>query len=100
MQITISGRHMDVNEGRRTYATDKAEKLSKYYDRLMSVDVVFDVEAGKPNVEIIARADHHTSFVAKHQDSDPYATLDHVVKELESQLRKHKEKFRNRKHPG
>ena len=100
MEIKVSARHMDVPEAVRTHVREKAEKLDRYYDRLMSVDVIMDVQGDRQIVEMIARADHHTQFVAKHEDADLYATIDHVAKEMEAQLRKHKEKFRNRKHPG
>lgn len=100
MDIKVSARHMDVSEAVRSHVREKAEKLDRYYDRLMSVDVIMDVQGDRQIVEMIARADHHVQFVAKHEDSDLYATIDHVTRELEAQLRKHKEKHRNRKHPG
>ena len=100
MRITVSGRHAELEDSVRRYASDKAEKLNRFYDRLLSVDVVFDHQAGRYSVEMIARADHHVNFVAKYEDADPYKSVDFVSKELESQLRRHKEKFRNRKHLG
>ena len=99
MDIKVSSRHTDVPEAVRSYVREKAEKLDRYYDRLMSVDVVMDVQGDRQIVEMIARADHKLQFVAKHEDAELYATIDHVAKELEAQLRKHKEKHRNRKHP-
>ncbi len=100
MQITVSGRHFEVTDALKAYVTEKAEKLERYYDRVQHVEVVFDEEAGSPIVEIIARADHHATFVAKHDDHDAYASVDQVIKELGRQLTRHKEKFRNRKHSG
>jgi putative sigma-54 modulation protein len=100
MQIKVSGRHAELEDSVRSYASEKAEKLSRFYDRLLSVDVVFDHQAGRYSVEMIARADHHMNFVAKHEDPDPYKSVDFVAKEVEGQLRRHKEKFRNRKHLG
>lgn len=98
MRITVSGRHTEVDEALKAHTTEKTEKLTRYYDRLLSVDVIFDEQAGTHVVEMIARADHHATFIAKHDDHDPYATVDQVVKEIERQLTRHKEKFRNRKH--
>jgi ribosomal subunit interface protein len=100
MGITIKSRHTDLTDAVRAYATSKAERFSRFYDRLMSVDMVFDEQAGGHSVEIIARADHHVQFIARHADGDPYKCVDAAAKELESQLRRHKEKFRNRKHVG
>lgn len=99
MQITVSGRHFDVSERLRNYTVEKAGRLERFYDRAQSADVVFDKEALKHRCEIIVKADHHMTFVAKESHEDPYAALDATVKDLERQLNKHKEKFRNRKHP-
>ena len=98
MRITVSGRHTDLGAALKQYASEKAEKLSHFYDRLLSVEVVFDQQAGRYSVEIIATADHHVNFIARYADADAYKSVDAAAKELEGQLRRHKEKFRNRKH--
>lgn len=98
MNITVSGRHVDVPPPLKTYAEEKCGKLERFYDRVQTVEIVFDMEAGKNRCEVIARADHHTTFVAKESHDDAYASLDAAVRDLERQLTRHKEKHRNRKH--
>lgn len=100
MRITVTGRHTDLPDGFKSYVQEKAEKLDRYYDRLHSVEIVVDQEAGNQFVEIIASGDHHNTFVAKEKHADAYAAADQALKELEGQLRRHKEKHRNRKHLG
>jgi putative sigma-54 modulation protein len=99
MQIKVSARHTDLSDSLRSYAEEKANKLSRFYDRLMSVDVVFDLDAGQHRCELIAKADHHNTFVAREESQDAHASLDAAVKDVERQLTRHKERFRNRKHP-
>ncbi len=99
MRITVSGRHTEVPDRLKVYAEEKAAKLERFYDRVQTVEVVFGQEASHHLCEIIAKADHHTTFVAKEKHADAYASLDASVKDLERQLSRHKEKFRNRKHP-
>jgi len=98
MRITVSGRRSDISKKLKDYANLKALKLGRYYDRVQSCDVVFDIEATRHRCEIIAKADHHATFVAREDHEDPYASLDAAVKDLERQLTRHKERFRNRKH--
>jgi len=98
LQVTVSRRRGEIDEALRSYASEKASKLQRYYDRVQSVDVVFDSEATRHRCEVIARADHHMTFVAKEEHPDAYASLDAAVRDLERQLNRHKEKFRNRKH--
>ncbi len=101
MIVTFSSRHMPVTEPLKTYATEKANKLNKYFDRISEIEVVVEHEDhdGSPmRVEMIVNADHH-KFVAHGSDADVYGCIDAVVNKLERQLTDHKERHRNRKHP-
>lgn len=103
MNVRVSSRHMDVTPALKTYAEEKADKLTKYYDRIQEVEVVIEPQKdnGKDSakVEIIVNAEHRNTFVANHTEGDAYACIDGCVHKLERQLSEHKKKFRNRKHP-
>ncbi len=96
MNVTIKARHMDVTDAIRDYAGSKAEKLPKYYDNLQSIEVILDMEAGQPSVEIVAQASRKSTFVAHHRDTDLYACIDQCVDKISQQLRRHKDKVRDR----
>lgn len=99
MVVTVSARHMDVTPSLKTFAESKAEKLTKYYDRIQEIEVVFD--AGKNDavtVEMIVNGEHRNMFIAKHHEGDAYACIDACVEKLERQLSEHKKLIRNRKH--
>jgi len=98
--VTISSRHMDVSTALKEYAQRKSEKLHKYYDRIQEIEVVLDRNKDATKVEIIVNAEHRNMFVATHEGKDAYAGLDACIDKLERQLTEHKNKFRNRKHPG
>ena len=98
MRIKVSGRHMDVSDALKDYINEKAGKLDRFYDRIQSVEVIFDQEGPKLNCELIATADHHQTFVAKEAHADAFACLDAAIKDVERQVTRHKERFRNRKH--
>ena len=97
MIVTVSSRHMDVSPPLKTYAEEKANKLTKYYDRIQEIEVVFDAQKDSTRVEIIVNAEHKNMFIA-HQEGDAYASVDECVHKLERQLSDHKKKVRNRKH--
>lgn len=99
MIVTISGRHMEVTPALKQYADQKANKLSKYYDRIQEIEVVMDASKDSTRVEMIVNAEHNAMFIAHHDEGDAYACIDGCVDKLERQLTDHKEKFRNRKHP-
>ncbi len=100
MIVTVSSRHMDVTDPLKAYATQKAGKLSKYYDRIQEIEVIFDNKKESIQVEMIVNAEHRNLFVAHHDDGDAYACVDGCIHKLERQLSEHKKKYRNRKHPS
>jgi len=97
--VTVIGRHMEVTEALKTYAEQKANKLSKYYDLIQEIEVILDNTKDEVSVEMIVNAEHRNTFVAHHNDGDAYACIDGCSHKLERQITEHKKKFRNRKHP-
>lgn len=98
MQISITGRHVEVPQSVREYAEKKASKLLKFYDRIQAIEVIFEEEGVGLRVEMIVSADKRTSFVGHEVGEDANATIDLLVDKLERQITRHKKKLRNRKH--
>lgn len=97
--VVVSSRHMEVTPPLKSYAEQKAAKLTKYYDRIQEIEVVFDAGKDAMQVEMIVNAEHKNMFIARHTDGDAYACIDGCMDKLERQLTDHKKKIRNRKHP-
>ena len=102
MLFTITGKHTTITEAIRSYAEEKATKVSRYYDGVNQVEVVVDSSHGanKMNVEIIARGEHGVVFVATEAGESAYPCIDGALHKLEQQLRKKKAKERDDKHMG
>ncbi len=100
MTVIISSRHMEVSAPLKAYAEQKASKLTKYYDRIQEIEVIFDAN-GKDTmqIEVIVNAEHRNMFVARHDGNDAYACVDGCIEKLQRQLTDHKKEYRNRKHP-
>ena len=99
MDITISGRHMEITDAIRAYAEEKAAKLPKFYDLAQSIELVLDGGDGKlMRAEIIVVAEHKNRFVSHHESDDLYGCIDQAIHKVQMQLTAHKERFRNRKH--
>ena len=90
---------MDVTPALKSYAEQKAGKLTKYYDRIQEIEVVFDNGKDITRVEMIVNAEHKNTFIAHHDEADAYAGIDGCISKLERQLSEHKKRHRNRKHP-
>ena len=100
MIITVASRHMEVTAPLKAYAESKANKLTKYFDRIQEVEIVIDTSKDQASVEMIVNAEHNGKIVAHHNDGDAYACIDACVGKLERQLSELKKKLRNRKHPA
>lgn len=99
MQITVTGKHMDITESIRAYASEKAGKLSKFFDQIQSVEVVADKsKKHQYEIEMIVHVGHHDPFIAVVTGDNLYATIDQVQDKLERQLTDHKNKLKNHKH--
>ena len=98
MQVILSSRHMDVDPETREYFESKLRKLTRFYNRITSIETVLDKQGEAHIVEAIVHADHGLQFVASESGPDVYSALDLVLDKLERQLARHKERFRNRKH--
>ncbi len=99
MIVTVSFRHMDVTVPLKEYAEQKANKLTKYYDRISEIEVILDNETKQMRVEMIVSAEHNHRLIAHHSEADAYACIDACNDKLERQLSDFKKKTRNRKHP-
>jgi putative sigma-54 modulation protein len=99
MQITVTGRHMGVDDSLKEYCTEKAGRLPRLLDRVQSIEVVLDGKAGVHTAHIVVHTAGSEPFVATESHDDAYAAVDLLMDKIEEQLRRYKEKHRNRKHP-
>lgn len=98
MEITVSGRHIEITPAIRQYATDKVSKLPRYFNRVQQIAIVADKRDNHTfEVEIIVEAEGHDRFIAKTSGPDLYAGIDAAVDKIERQLTDFKDRVRNRK---
>lgn len=97
MQINVSTRHGHLSTASQEKITSKVEKLSRFFDRLTSIEVTVDLEHEEsPVVDLRVSAEHKHDFVATGRESTLSASLDSSINKLEQQLRKYKEKVQTR----
>ena len=65
VQINISTRPGSVSDATRAKITEKVEKLTRYFDRLLAIDVTIDLERrDQPLVDLKVSAERKHDFVA------------------------------------
>ncbi len=96
MQCSFTFRHMDSDEEIKNYAREKLQRLEKYVDAPMDVQVVCTQEKHRHRVEVLLRADG-LSVAGEEETVDFLSAIDAVVDNLERQLKKQKKKFKQYK---
>jgi putative sigma-54 modulation protein len=99
VNILVKSPHMAVTETIRQQVEGKVAKLPRFYDSVQTVEVTLNQEAEKSSVEIVVTAKRRATFVARHRDDDMYAALDQCLHKITEQLRRHKDKVRDRQGP-
>ncbi len=70
MQIEISTRHGGLVPETQAHIHDKAEKLLKYFGRLMAIEVEVEHLKHSWQVEIFVSAEHKHDFIAREERAD------------------------------
>lgn len=99
MQLHISGRHVDLGESFQQHVeTRLTDGLSKYLDRLVSVDVVVSKQAHHQfRVDIHGNTGTHSGVMLKSQGEagEIYAAFDEAATKAETQLRRYKQRLKD-----
>ena len=99
MQVRVSGRHIAVTESVKQYCDEKAAHMVHFFDRIREIEFVLDGHDGHHFAEVIVHADGTPPFVASEEHTDLHAAVDLLTDKIERQIRRHKDRVRNRKHP-
>ena len=99
MNVTVHARHMEATEALRQYVQSKVVKLPRFYDNVMTIEVILEMDADQPKVEMIAHARRRRTFVAKNRGENMYACVDQCLDKITGQLRRHKDRVRDRQGP-
>jgi putative sigma-54 modulation protein len=97
MQVIVKGRHMDVTPALRSHAEEKAQKLARYLDRIREIEVIIYAQKAWQTAEVNLYSDL-VDVRAQERSQDMYESIDLVMKKLEKQLRRFKEKLKSHPH--
>jgi len=98
MNIAFHFKNFEPSDGLRDYAAKRFDKLTKYMPNAETAEmtVTLTVEKTRQIVDVIIDADMvHIS--ARERSEDMYSTVDLITDKLEAQLRKMREKMKDRR---
>jgi len=97
MQVSITFRQMEQSEALKAYAEEKLDRVAKYIDEPVSVQVFFTVEKKIRHIAEIVISAKGITTKASEETNDMYAAIDSVIDKIERQLKRYKEKIKAHK---
>ncbi|MCQ2510349.1 MAG: ribosome-associated translation inhibitor RaiA [Lachnospiraceae bacterium] len=92
MNVTISGKNIEVTQGLKTAVLEKLGKLERYFTPETTIQVTLSVEKERQKIEVTIPV--KGSMIRSEQVSnDMYVSIDLVEEVIERQLRKYKKKI-------
>jgi putative sigma-54 modulation protein len=96
MNVQFTARHFKAHDGLKHYALQQVSTLKKYYDGIVTGNIILRFEKPKDSLKIaeINLAVFGTKLVAIEKSENFYKSIDNAVDKLERQLLKYKGKKR------
>jgi putative sigma-54 modulation protein len=96
MQTSVTFKNLDPSDPLKSYVGDKLDRFDKFLDNPAEANVVLAVEKFRHIAEINISGDRLT-INGKEETVDMYSAIDMVLDKLEKQIKKNKEKIRERR---
>ena len=96
MQTSVTFKNIDPSDHLKSYVGDKLDRFDRFLDNPAEANVVLAVEKFRHIAEINISGDR-LSINGKEETVDMYSAIDMVLDKLEKQIKKNKEKIRERR---
>lgn len=96
MNIQITVKNVELTEAIRSYVEKKVSKVKKYFEQVIDIHVVLDVQKNVHLAEILVNA-KGVFLKGIEKSEDLYASIDLAMDKIERQLVKYKEKLKSKK---
>jgi putative sigma-54 modulation protein len=96
MQTSVTFKNLDSSDNLKLYVGGKLDRLDKYLDNPAEANVVLAVEKFRHIAEINIIGDR-LNIIGKEETNDMYSAIDMVLDKIEKQIKRSKEKIRERR---
>src|SRR2546425_6193349 len=97
MSVDITGRHIEVTEPIRKFATDRLERLRGIIDEILEVHLILTVEKHQRHIAELNIKTRRDFYHSEEVSTDMYTSIAAVVDKVEKQILKDKERNVTRK---
>lgn len=96
MRLQITTRHYEMTPEMRGYAEERIQRLKRYFDQIIDVNLVVGSEKHRQTAEIVLHTNGH-DWSGTAESADMRTSIDDAVARVEAQLKKHKDRITDRK---
>jgi len=97
MSVDITGRHIEITEPLRKFATDRLERLRGVIDEILEVHFILTVEKHQRHIAEINIKTRRDFYHAEEVSTDMYTSVAAVIDKVEKQILKDKQRAVARK---
>ena len=97
MNLSITGRHLDITPAIREYVMNKMARVSRHFDNVIDTQVILSIDRLNHTADVTMRLrgkDIHCEAI----DENLYAAIDLLVDKIDRQVIKYKTKVQNHAH--
>lgn len=95
MQVSITARHFDLSPELRTFVDEELQKLNRYFDNIVSGNVVLEVESYRQRSEVTLKV-YGATLTGTGESDDMYVSVEESIDKLKRQLKKYKSKLKDK----
>ncbi|MGH6883584.1 ribosome hibernation-promoting factor, HPF/YfiA family [Hypericibacter sp.] len=96
MQLTVTGKQIDVGDALRQHVADSLESiLEKYFGQAIDASVVFSREAHLLSVQVTIHIGRGIMLASEAKAEQPYPAFDEAAVRLSTRLRRYKTRLRD-----
>ena len=95
MQISITGRHVNVTNNVKEHVNEKLERCLGVFPRIESVRVILDMEKRDYVSEVVVQGASHIRITSTEKSENMYDAIDRSVEHAERQMRKQRDKVQD-----
>ncbi len=95
MQVSITGRHVNVTDNIKAHVEEKLERCLGMFPRIETVHVVLDQEKHENVAEVVVQAASHIRVTSTERSENLYDAIDRAIEHTERQMRKQRDKVQD-----
>ena len=103
MKVSITGKHLQVRQGMKTYIQERLEKLRRFFDAVDVAHIVLKTEKYLNTAEVSLNGKRLHLFAEGSSEENLYVAIDRAVDRIENQIKRQTEKIKGhnqRRIPG